>query len=70
VTFTEITKDAILEAFREPREIDMKLVDAQQARRVLDRLVGYGSRRSCGNASVRACPPAASIRRGPTDRRA
>ncbi len=41
VTFTEITKDAILEAFREPREIDMKLVDAQQARRVLDRLVGY-----------------------------
>ena len=41
VTFTEITKDAILEAFRSPREIDMKLVDAQQARRVLDRLVGY-----------------------------
>jgi DNA topoisomerase I len=41
VTFTEITKDAILEAFRQPREIDMKLVDAQQARRVLDRLVGY-----------------------------
>ena len=41
VTFTEITKDAILEAFGQPREIDMKLVDAQQARRVLDRLVGY-----------------------------
>jgi DNA topoisomerase-1 len=41
VTFTEITRDAILEAFRQPREIDMKLVDAQQARRVLDRLVGY-----------------------------
>ena len=41
VTFTEITKDAILEAFGRPREIDMKLVDAQQARRVLDRLVGY-----------------------------
>jgi DNA topoisomerase-1 len=41
VTFTEITRDAILEAFQQPREIDMKLVDAQQARRVLDRLVGY-----------------------------
>jgi DNA topoisomerase-1 len=41
VTFTEITRDAILEAFGQPREIDMHLVDAQQARRVLDRLVGY-----------------------------
>ncbi len=41
VTFTEITRDAILEAFRHPREVDLKLVDAQEARRVLDRLVGY-----------------------------
>jgi DNA topoisomerase-1 len=41
VTFTEITKDAILEAFDHPRTVDMQLVDAQQARRVLDRLVGY-----------------------------
>src|SRR5918994_3317441 len=41
VTFTEITRDAILEAFRHPREIDLKLFDAQEARRVLDRLVGY-----------------------------
>jgi DNA topoisomerase-1 len=41
VTFTEITRDAILEAFREPRAIDLKLFDAQEARRVLDRLVGY-----------------------------
>jgi DNA topoisomerase-1 len=40
-TFTEITRDAILEAIASPRGIDMKLVDAQQARRVLDRLVGY-----------------------------
>jgi DNA topoisomerase-1 len=41
VTFTEITRDAILEAFRHPREIDLRLFDAQEARRVLDRLVGY-----------------------------
>jgi len=41
VTFTEITRDAILEAFRHPRAVDRKLVDAQEARRVLDRLVGY-----------------------------
>ncbi len=41
VTFTEITRDAILEAFQQPREIDLKLFDAQEARRVLDRLVGY-----------------------------
>lgn len=41
VVFHEITKPAIEEAFDHPREIDMSLVDAQQARRVLDRLVGY-----------------------------
>jgi len=39
--FNEITKKAILEAVKHPGEIDMKMVDAQQARRVLDRLVGY-----------------------------
>ncbi|HRH70700.1 MAG TPA: type I DNA topoisomerase [Flavobacteriales bacterium] len=41
ITFNEITKKAIQEAIENPREIDIHLVDAQQARRVLDRLVGY-----------------------------
>ncbi len=41
VVFHEITREAIAEAFRHPRSIDMKLVDAQQARRILDRIVGY-----------------------------
>ena len=41
VTFNEITKNVVLESIRAPRDIDQNLVDAQQARRILDRLVGY-----------------------------
>jgi len=41
VTFQEITRNAVQQAVAHPRQIDMRLVDAQQARRVLDRLVGY-----------------------------
>src|SRR5215213_1982424 len=41
VMFNEITKRAVQDAFKEPRQIDANLVDAQQARRLLDRLVGY-----------------------------
>ena len=42
ITFNEITKNSVLEGIKHPRKINMDVVDAQQARRVLDRLVGYG----------------------------
>ncbi len=41
ITFNEITKNAVKNSFKSPREIDMNLVDAQQTRRILDRVVGY-----------------------------
>ena len=41
ITFNEITKNAVKASFKTPKDIDLSLVDAQQARRILDRLVGY-----------------------------
>ena len=42
IVFNEITERAVREAIKNPQKIDMKKVEAQQARRILDRLVGYG----------------------------
>lgn len=41
ITFNEITKEKVVEAVLKPRPLDMNLIDAQQARRILDRIVGF-----------------------------
>ncbi|VHG76630.1 DNA topoisomerase I [Streptococcus pyogenes] len=61
VVFNEITKDAVKNAFVEPRQIDMNLVDSQQARRVLDRIVGllhltYSLEKGQKRPFSRTCP--------------
>ena len=57
VTFNEITKKVVNDSIAHPRAIDMDLVNAQQARRVLDRIVGYQISPCCGRRSAGACPP-------------
>src|ERR1035438_2379336 len=76
VMFNEITKNAIQKAFQNPGMVDEKLVDAQQARRVLDRLVGYkispllwdkvrrGLSAPCPKATERSCNRPAGRARG------
>ena len=55
IVFHEITKSAISEALEHPRELDMNLVDAQQARRILDRFVGYELSPFCGESFSEGC---------------
>lgn len=62
IVFHEITKPAIEAAIKNPRTVNEKLVDAQQARRVLDRLVGYELSPVLWKKSVQASAPAASNR--------
>ena len=57
VTFNEITKTGVAEGMAHPRTIDMDLVNAQQARRILDRLVGYTLSPFLSRPSARGCPP-------------
>jgi len=57
--FNEITKKAIEKAFEKPGQVNANLVDAQQARRVLDRLVGYKISRCCGTRCGAVSPQGA-----------
>jgi len=59
VTFNEITERAVKSAFLQPGKIDLKKVDAQQARRILDRLVGYSLSPLLGRRSSEVFPPGA-----------
>ena len=60
IVFHEITKPAITAAIEKPRTIDMKLVDSQQARRILDRLVGYELSPVLWKKVRPGCPPGGS----------
>lgn len=57
IVFNEISKKAVNNAIENPRELDMNLVNSQQARRVLDRLVGYKISPILGKRIKRAVPP-------------
>ena len=62
ITFTEITRDAILESVRHPRAIDLKLVDAQEAAGSSTVSSAIGSARSCGGRCGPGCPRAGCSR--------
>ena len=57
VTFHEITQKVVKDSIQHPRDIDYDLVDAQQARRILDRIVAMSCPPCCGKRSAGACPP-------------
>ena len=67
VTFNEITRKVVTESIRQPRDIDQDLVDAQQARRILDRIVGYElSPLPCAAAEPARSVPAPTISTAPS----